>query len=357
MQLAVEYSRVFTILMTNKSELEIKLAYTAGLRDVVLGELASNPLFQIVREGKEAIYLVAVNGIIPLVKELGSVARAYLTLRSEIFHPAFLVNHKSILGDLVEMVLEGSDEPFKTFKISCAGSTSSEVRKIAAYITDTYHLTEAEEADLKVHITKTRGIWEVGVQVTPRPLSARSYKVRHMSGAMDPTVAFALNSLCHLEQATSYLNIFSGSGTLLIEAGLRYPNLKTLVGFDHDKKHLTLAVHNIKEAGLITKATVKEADLYDAPDFGTFDVITSDLPFGMVVGKGEDLEKLYRAFISYCETKLNHDGRLAVYTSEFNLFESLLAHSKFEIQKTLPVTSMTNVNAYLSTKIVVCVLK
>ncbi len=343
--------------MKNDPVLEIKLAYTTGLRDIVLQELAANPLFTIVREGKDAIYVAAADGIVLAVKELGSVARAYLTRRSEGYHPAYLVNHKSIIGELVETVIQGSGEPFKTFKITCAGSDSPEVKNLAAYVTETYELTQAEEADLKIHITKTRGIWEVGVQVSPRPLSARHYKVKHMSGAMDPTVAFALNSLLSLERVRTYLNIFSGSGTLLIEAALRYPHLEKVIGFDHDKKHLTLAVHNIKEAGLITKVEVKEADLFNAPDFGTFDVITADLPFGMAIGKGEDLEKLYRTFLAYCEAKLSPDGRLAVYTSEFKLFERFLADSRFELRETLPVVSMTSVDAYLETKIIVCAFK
>lgn len=57
----------------------------------------------------------------------------------------------------------------------------------------------------------------MGAQITPRPLSLRDYKVEHMSGAMDPTIAYAVNSLASLEGAKSYLNVFSGSGTLLVK--------------------------------------------------------------------------------------------------------------------------------------------
>ena len=162
-------------------------------------------------------------------------------------------------------------------------------------------MEESDEADLKIHIIKPENIWEIGIQITPRPLSVRDYKVINMSGAMDPTIAYAVNSFCNLDSALSYLNVFSGSATLLIEAGQCYPNLEKLLGFDNDKKRLSLSIQNIKRAGLIKKVQVKDADIFDRPDLGTFDAVVSDLPFGMSILKNEDLEKLYTTFIQYCE--------------------------------------------------------
>ena len=150
--------------------------------------------------------------------------------------------------------INGNKDKFKTFKITCAGSDSPRVRGIAEYIQRTYGLTEKEESDMKIHIIKKLDeIWEIGVQITSRPLSSRDYKVKNMSGAMDSTIAYAVNSLCELENVDSYLNIFSGSATLLIEASQCYPNLKQLIGFDNNKKSISLAIQNIKKAGLIKK--------------------------------------------------------------------------------------------------------
>jgi 23S rRNA G2445 N2-methylase RlmL len=218
-------------------------------------------------------------------------------------------------------------------------------------------LSKNEEADLKVHIVKINDVWEVGLQITPRPLSFRSYKVKNMSGAMDPTIAYSLNSLCNLEQASTYLNIFSGSATLLIEAGQCYSNLDKLIGFDIDKERLSLSIQNIKKAGLIKKVQIKEADIFSHPDFGKFDVIVSDLPFGMVISKDEDLEKLYKTFIAYTEEHLSPNGRVAVYTSEFETFEKIVLNSKFNIIQTLNIQLITSEDQYLPTKILVLTLK
>ena len=153
------------------------------------------------------------------------------------------------------------------------------------------------------------------------------------------------------------MNIFSGSATLLIEAGQCFPNLKRLVGFDRNKKTISLAIQNIRKARLIRRIELKEKNIFDKPDLGKFDVITSDLPFGMSIAKGEDLEKLYRSFIGYCQETLNHGGRMAVYTSKHEMFQRIILKSKFRIIKTLNLKFLTSVNAYLRPKIFVCRFK
>lgn len=338
----------------NAPELLIKLSYITGLKPVVLDELTQAG-FEIAGEAEDSLFVPFSEESISEVKKLRSVARAYLVLQGEMYHPAFISNHKSVLGELVDIV--SRHDVFKTFKISCAGSESREVRSIAAYVQDTYKLREADEADLKIHIIKLGDVWEVGMQITTRPLSVRQYRAVNMSGAMDPTIAYAVNTFCNLDSARSYLNVFSGSGTLLIEAAQRYPAIERFLGFDNDKKHLSLSIQNIQKAGLIQKVQVKEADIFERPEFGTFDAITSDLPFGMVIAKDEDLRKLYTAFVRYCEGALNPGGRLVVYTSEHKLFESVLAQSAFAVAESLQLKFMTNVDAYLKPKIFVCELK
>lgn len=339
--------------MSDKA-LQLKLSYITGLRSVVLDELKESN-FKILDEDEVAEFIEFSEEIIPKAKKLRSVSRAYLVLHGNTYHPSYISNHKSILGKLIDIVVRY--DSFKTFKISCAGSDSPEVRSIAKYIQNTYRMEESNDADLKIHIIKPKDLWEIGIQITPRPLSVRDYKVVNMSGAMDSTMAFAVNSFCNLGSAHSYLNIFSGSATLLIEAAQCYPNLEDLMGFDNNKKHLSLSIQNIKKAGLIKRVRVKEADIFNKPDMGTFDAIVSDLPFGMSISKDEDLEKLYSTFVQYCEETLSTGGRLAIYTSRHELIESILSKSQFKIVQSLQLKFMTNVDAYLRPKIVVCEFK
>ena len=129
------------------------------------------------------------------------------------------------------------------------------------------------------------------------------------------------------------------------------------MGFDNNKKHLSLSIKNIKKVGFIKRVQVKEADIFDKPNFGTFDAIVSDLPFGMSISKNEDLEKLYTNFIQYCEDILNNGGRLVIYTSEYELIEPILLKSQFKIVQSLQLKFITNVDAYLRPKIIVCEFK
>jgi len=340
----------------NKSKLQIKLAFITGLREIVLNEISQSANLRVIKEEGDYIYLDFMQDL-TVIKRLRSVSRAYIVVQNSKYNPRYISNHKSILGNLIEIAISGNKDKFKTFKIICAGSDSPRVRSIAEYIQKAYRLTEKEESDMKIHIIKLDEIWEIGVQITSRPLSFRDYKMKNMSGAMDPTIAYAVNSLCELESANSYLNIFSGSATLLIEAGQCYPNLKQLIGFDNNKKSISLAIQNIKKAGLIKKIQLKEKDIFDKPDLGKFDVITSDLPFGMSISKNEDLENLYRCFVEYCQETLNHGGKLAVYTSKHEILKQIILESRLKIIKTLELKFITSVNAYLRPKIFVCRLK
>jgi 23S rRNA G2445 N2-methylase RlmL len=340
----------------NESKLEIKLAFITGLREIVLNEISRYANLRVIKEEGDSIYLDFVQDL-TVIKRLRSASRAYIVMQNSKYNPRYISNHKSILGNLIEIIISGNKDKFKTFKITCAGSDSPRVRSIAEYIQRTYGLTEKEEADIKIHIIKLDEIWEIGVQITSRPLSFRDYRIKNMSGAMDPTIAYAVNSLCELESANSYLNIFSGSATLLIEAGQCYLNLKQLIGFDNNKKSISLAIQNIKKAGLIKKIQLKEKDIFDKPDLGKFDVITSDLPFGMSISKNEDLENLYRCFVEYCQETLNKDGRLVVYTSEHEMLKKIISESKFKIVKTIELKFITSVNSYLRPKIFACRLK
>lgn len=340
-------------------DLKIKLDFISGLEDVVLSEVKQLHDLKVVHENDVEENCIYVNFVrdFSLITSLRSVLHAYLIKQNNKYTPHYISNHKSILGDLIIRIIQGKEKQFKSFKITCAGSDSPEVRAIAEYIEKTFELHEKEEADLKVYIIKPVNTWEVGVQITPRPLSFREYKVVNMSGAMNPTIAYAVNSFCNLKNADSYLNVFSGSATLLIEAAQSHPNLETVVGFDSNKKHLSLSIQNIKKAGLIQKVIVKERDIFDHPDLGKFDAITSDLPFGMVISKGEDLAKLYQSFVSYCEKFLNVDGTLVMYTSEHGVLEDVISRSKFKVIKKIRLEFITNTNTHLHPKIFVCKLR
>lgn len=335
-------------------ETKIKLTFILGLKNVVLEEISSKPKLNILYQGNEDIYL-DFNSDISEVLQLKSILNAYIIKQGDKLNPYFLSKHKSYIGEIIEIVLKNSTG-LKSFKISCAGPDSKEVRSIKRFVADTYKMEELEEADMEIFIGKSNSTWELGVRITNRPLSLREYKVENIKGGLNPTIAYAMNTFCNLNSAKSYLNIFSGSATLLIEAGLIKKDLK-IIGFDNNGKSNALAIKNIKKAGLIKSIQLKTEDIFDKPELGEFDVITSDLPFGMQVSKGENLEKLYETFIEYSEGCIEQDGVLVVYTTEYELLSKIIEKSKFSIVESIDLKVSTIVNSYIYPKIFICKLK
>ncbi|MBU1558011.1 methyltransferase domain-containing protein [Patescibacteria group bacterium] len=337
----------------NENNFKIKLSFTKGLNKIVIKEVKEKTSYEILEQGVDFVYLNFDKDFEKLLvlKSVGSVS---IVLVGPLYNPTYLSKHKSVLKEIIDEIINKKIEKFSTFKISCAGSDSPEVKSIVKYIKEEFKLDENVEADLKINIAKINDLWEISVQVTRRPLSFRSYKISNMSGAMDPTIAYALNEYCNIGEKKTYLNAFSGSATLLIEAALNNKNLDALVGFDNNKSHLTLAYQNVKKAGLIRRIKLLEHDIYDQPKIGKFDVIVADLPFGMVISKNEDLEKMYTAFVHFAEKSLEKKGVLGVYTNEYELFKQVLDLSKWKIIKEVELKLATNINSYLYPKIFVC---
>ena len=330
----------------------IKLIFIPGLKEIVLNEIKKYSDLQILNETNEEIYF---KGDIDfkILKNLKSVLKVCIVEIDERYNPIYISKHKSILGNMIEKVLKESEDKFKTFKINCAGSDSKEIQQIKDYIIDTYKLKESEDADLKIYIIKPTESWEIAIQITSKPLSFRNYKVENIKGGMNSTIAYAMNTFADLDNISSYLNIFSGSATLLIEAGLINPNIK-LIGFDKDGKTNALAIKNIKKAELIKSIQLKTADIFNDPDIGKFDIIVSDLPFGMLISKGENLEGLYKQFVKYTKNSLNPEGKLIVYTSEHEVLRKILIRSGFDILKELSLRILSGSNTYMYTKIFIC---
>ncbi|MDQ5912028.1 MAG: tRNA (guanine6-N2)-methyltransferase [Patescibacteria group bacterium] len=413
---------------------QLKITFISGLQEVVLGEISKctplkGKIFLSERNDDSLFFnfdMSIESDIDENISDIGeeistidteiyagllslkSVMNVFLVQRGEKLHPLHINNHKSILGDMVETVLRLEKEKmaskeksaFKTFKLRCAGSDSPEVQSIQRYISETFKLQAIQIAgtnsgiasaeagnlslgvDLDMYIHRPDALWEVGVRLTPRPLSVRDYKIEHIKGGINPTVAYAMNTMAfsHILTRTpslssphpldhnthanlSYLNICSGSATLLIEARLQFATADAsmsghFLGFDIDKKTNSQAIHNIQNAGLIRDIQIKTADLLDKPNFGNeralFDVITSDLPFGMQVGKGDDLDKLYKTLVEYATEKLKEDGVLVVYTTEVETLGKALRGSAFTIEKAVSLKLTTSVGSIIQPKIFVC---
>jgi tRNA (guanine6-N2)-methyltransferase len=91
---------------------------------------------------------------------------------------------KALLGDEHwRRVIEATEQvlaihpkgTFKSFRISAAGQDSSVFQRLMAMLEKQLSLPFVEDGDLLIIIRPAQG-WEVAIRLTPRPLSARSWR-------------------------------------------------------------------------------------------------------------------------------------------------------------------------------------
>ena len=87
------------------------------------------------------------------------------------------------------------------------------------------------------------------MRLSPRPLTARAWRVCNLPGALNAVVAHAMVALSAPNPADRYLNLACGSGTLLVER-LALGPARLAVGCDNAAGPLDCARANLRAAGL-----------------------------------------------------------------------------------------------------------
>lgn len=254
---------------------------------------------------------------------------------------------KSLLGDEhfrrlaaeIEEVRRRAQESFSGFRFSAAGADSPVFQRLAAALekaTGLGHDDESGELLLRIRPATSGTGWEVLPRLTPRPLSARAWRVCNMAGGLNATLAAAMHDVA-VEGAdlrrvrVSYLNAMCGSGTLLVEWRAAGATGRA-VACDSDPDALSCCRQNVAAAGLqdslenSIEARLADATALDDPD-NAYDVITADVPWGDAVGSHASNAALYPAFLAEAARLLSPDGALVVLTHEIELFEDLLRKS------------------------------
>ena len=190
-------------------------------------------------------------------------------------------------------------------------------------VQDTWEGEEEPEEDVPAPEPRFETGWDVLARLTPRPLSARAWRVCNMAGGLNATIAYAVFKLAGLRDSDRIFNPMSGSGTLLIERDLMGPSM-ALVGVDTDPDAVACAKQNIGAA----RRSIEVAQV-DALDTGlpprSFDLIVADLPWGDAITVRGGNEALYTGFLKEMHRLCSRQGRMVVLTHELKLFERLIA--------------------------------
>ena len=319
-----------------------ELEFLQGLRPFVLKELRDFKHAKLLGDSDTAIHL----NYHGQIRELFSLRRAvalYSVTRFAVPRPKALLGdqHFRRLATSLKGVLALHEQgTFKSFRFGAAGSTSSVFQRLSQELSRAIELPfDAEEGDLFLRVRRTAEGWEVLTRLTPKPLSARDWRVCNLAGGLNATLATVMNDLIQIKEGDHYLNAMCGSGTLLIEQALS-GGAARLVGCDLSEKALACTRENIEAAALVSEIKLLKADATNLPlEDSSSDVITADVPWGDAVGTHEGNAQLYPAFLKEMARIAAPQARFALLTHDIKLFERILKNqSDWQVDKNLRVS-------------------
>ena len=214
---------------------------------------------------------------------------------------------------------------FGSFRLSVPGRESSAVRRLVEELARRTGLVyDPDDGELLLRIRRAPEGWELLTRLSPRPLATRPWRVHHLPGAVNATIAAAMVELTRPGPGDRVVNLMCGSGTLLVERLARGPAARA-GGCDLDGGALRGAMANLDAAGLGRTAWLARMDatrtgLRD----GKSDVLLADLPYGHRMGSHEGNATLYPAALREAARVAAPGARLVLLTHELRLFERCL---------------------------------
>ncbi len=308
----------------------LELEFLPGLESFVRAELKSYGIQNIQQHNKETLRF-NYKGDVKKLFTLRRVVAVYWLLFFPIPRPKALLGEehlRRLMTAIEEVRALHPKNVFTSFRFNAAGSDSAVFQRLAEVLSTRLNLAhDAKDGNLLLVVRPSQKGWEVAVRLTPRPLSARNWRVCNLEGGLNATLAVVMNDLAEVKPPDRYLNAMCGSGTLLIEMA----KAAKLVGVDINKKALACALENLKASGVA--AEVLEADATQLPfPENSFEVVTADVPWGDAVGSHAGNAKLYPAFLQEMARVTTASARLVVLTHELKLFEKVLAESVWHIK-------------------------
>lgn len=267
------------------------------------------------------------------VLDVRTVVAVWSALGHPVPRPKGLLGHQHLQKLLAQVDQARSLGSFIGVRLNAAGRHSAVMRRL---VDELVHHTglphDREGGDLVVRIRPGADGWETLVRLTPRPLSARAWRVRNLPGALNATIAAAMVELSSPRAGDGVLNLMCGSGTLLIERLLR-ADAASAAGVDIDETALDGAAANVAAAGLAGRVDLRPGDAthLDLAD-ASVDRLFADLPYGHRMGTHQDNEALYPAVLAEAARVATADAVFVVVTHELRRFEAAVRDSRWRVE-------------------------
>jgi tRNA (guanine6-N2)-methyltransferase len=319
---------------TQNARVLIECEVLAGLKPSAVDEVrrALGRRAELVEDDDPTALRFGYSGSLAALLRLRIVVAAYLLVTVAGRRPSALLGD-STLFDQVEAVRRlHPPGAFSSFRLSAPGKESAALRRLREELGRRSGLPyDPEDGELLLRIRRSRGAtagWDLLTRLSPRPLSARPWRVHNLPGALNATIAAAAVDLAGPGPGDRVLNLMCGSGTLLVERFARGRPALAL-GCDLDPSALAGTRANLAAAGLAGSVGLARMDatalgLADA----SFDVLLADLPYGHRMGSHQDNAALYPAVLREAARVAVPGGALLAVTHELRLFERCLASAR-----------------------------
>lgn len=193
---------------------------------------------------------------------------------------------------------------------------------------------ENESPDLRIHIRGYKNQYHVSIDTSGNSLFMRGYRTKTGEAPLKENLAAGLIGLAEWDMKTPIVDLFCGSGTLLIEAAMMALNIAPglgrkkfgfmsytdfdekvwdkvvdeaiaaekeeldfkLYGYDLDKKVLQMAKQNAKNASVLDFIEFQNNSIAMAapPEGVTEGLIITNPPYGTRIGDEDNLKDVYR---------------------------------------------------------------
>jgi predicted RNA methylase len=317
----------------------IELEVLEGLVPFVLGELdrlappEAEPRPRVLGVDATSVRLAAPRASWPVWLRSRLAVAAHAALTFDVSRPRGLLSPehtKRIVDAFADIKRLHPKRSFTAFRISAAGHESDDFQRLAAAIAAGTGLTpDQDEGQLSLRFRRSRFAprgWEVLLRLTPRPLSTRPWRTFNYPGAVNATIAAAMVELADPQPGDRFLNLMSGSGTILIER-LAVGAPARLVGVELDPDVVKGANANVRAARLRGPIELLVGDAVDLALFepASFDKLCADLPWGTLVGSHDENASLYPSVLREAARVATADATFVVLSHEVRLVERVLA--------------------------------
>jgi 23S rRNA G2445 N2-methylase RlmL len=261
-------------------------------------------------------------------RALRTVVAVHLLEHYPVPRPKGLLGHQQFTRLLAQLQLVLAANRFESFRLAAAGRDSAVFRRLIDAISQAIGLRyDPDEGDLLLRIRPAEwqaAGWEVLTRLTPRPLSARAWRVCNLPGGLNATLAAAMVQAAGVRAGDRICDPMCGSGTLLIERLLAGPAASALA-CDLNAQALACCRDNLQAAGVSDRVTLAQADASRLKVAkASFDLVLCNPPWGDAVGAHHHNQTLYPALLAELARITAPGGRLVLLSHEVKLLQRLL---------------------------------